>query len=190
MYYDLPGKGPTLYTKPKSTTTEAKPAAPLVAPCKSTSGLPVPAVSNTSTDTAAARTVTPVVKAGLKAGAEVISNVGSAITEQGLQNIKDKIDKKQELTGVERAQAIRAGLLPAPTAVKSAPTVVSITKEAQANADKNLTETGKPLPVITEKMIQEEMKVILRTIPRSKKLSKEELRGVAIKILNEEQDKK
>ena len=104
MYYDLPGKGSTLYTKPK-------PAAPLVAPGKSTSGLPVPAVSNTSADTAAARTLAPVVKAGLKAGAETITDVGSAIAGAGLQGIKDKIANKQELTGVERAQAKRAGLL-------------------------------------------------------------------------------
>jgi hypothetical protein len=44
MYYDLPGKGPTLYTKPKTTSTESKPASPqgqgrvMFTPEKSTSG--------------------------------------------------------------------------------------------------------------------------------------------------------
>ena len=44
MYYDLPGKGPTLYTKPKTTSTESKPASPqgqgrmMFTPEKPTSG--------------------------------------------------------------------------------------------------------------------------------------------------------
>ena len=102
MYYDLPGKGPTLYTKPKPVSTEAKPAVP--------------------------------------------------------------------------------------TAVKSAPTVASTTEEAQANANKNISEMGKPFPVITEKMIQEEIKEI-RATPSSKGLSNKSIREIAIDLLNKRQDK-
>lgn len=98
MYYDLPGKGPTLYTKPKSNTTEPKPA-------------PVSATS-----------------------------------------------------------------------------VVNTTKEAQANADKNLNERGKPLPTITEKMIQQEIKEI-SAMSNSKGLSKKAIREIAIDLLTKRQDK-
>lgn len=98
MYYDLPGKGSTLYIKPTSNTTEPKPAS----------------VSATS--------------------------------------------------------------------------VVNTTEEAQGNANKNLDEKGKPLPTITEKMIQKEIAEI-SAMPSSKGLSKKAIREIAIDLLNKRQDK-
>jgi transposase len=89
-----------------TTPAAAAPAALKVAPVVGPGGLPAPnpqlAVPATATDTAGKRTVIPAVKAA-----------DAAITNAGLQSIKDKIAKNQKLTGVERAQAVRAGLLPA-----------------------------------------------------------------------------